>query len=811
MNTEKFERKLSAILCADVKDYSRLMRADEDETIRTVTAYRTAIAKLVEQYRGRVVDSPGDNVLAEFGSGVDAVNCAVEVQRELAERNEELSADRKMEFRIGVNLGDVVQEGERIYGDGVNIASRIEGLAEGGGICISGTVYDSIEGKLGLEFENLGEHEVKNIDKLIRVYRVLSYPGAAAHRVVKAKKAVGRTWRNVILAIAAVLILGGGALAIWHFYLRPPPVEVVTEEEMAFPLPDKPSIGVLPFVNVSGDPEQEYLSDGITEQIITTLARDPNLFVIASNSTFSYKGKPVKVQQVSRELGVRYVVEGSVQKSGDKIRITAQLIDATTGEHLWAETYDRNLKDLFDLQDDITKNVITALQVKLTRGELASLLGEGTKNLKAYLKVMKGLHHFARFNKDDNEIARQLCEEAIALDPNYASGYVLLAWTYWEEANSRWTRTPAKSLEKALELAKKAISFDEQNARPYMLLANVYAKTRQLEKAMAAQKKALSLNPGNASVNALSGLNLYNLGQFKEAIPFFKKAIRIDPKPPSWYLANLGRAYHGTGQFKEAIQVLRKAIRIDPKHPGWYLVSLGWAYFYTGQNEKAIAAFRKWVNHEPENAYAHAFLGCAFIAAGKREEADTMFGKAMSLKLAPGWFSWASCNLAIARFGTEEHEKEIKMMRELYDRMSANATVCRLFSLVLIFEGKYAEALSVAKEAVRLEEMSPSSAPDALFYEKLGLSYRMMGQYDEAIAAFKKAINIWPDYVYGHIGLTASYSLAGRMEDARAQAAEVLKINPKITLEDIAKNGYFNYKRADKERFINALRKAGLK
>ena len=339
MNTENFKRRLTAILNADVEGYSRLMRDDEDETIRTITAYRTAIAKLVEQYRGRVVDSPGDNILSEFGSSVDAVNCAVEVQRELAERNAELPENRRMLFRIGVNSGDVVEEGERIYGDGVNIASRIEGLAEGGGICISGTVYDSIEGKLGLEFENLGKHEVKNIDKLIRVYRILSYPGAAAHRVVKAKKAAGKTWRNKMIAIAAVLVIAAAAWAVWQFELRPtvPSVEPASVEKMVYPLPDKPSIAVLPFENLSDDPAQENIVDGITDAIITGLSRTPEMFVIARNSVFTYKGKPVKVKQVSEDLGVRYVLEGSVQKEGDRLRINAQLIDAIEGHHLWAE------------------------------------------------------------------------------------------------------------------------------------------------------------------------------------------------------------------------------------------------------------------------------------------------------------------------------------------------------------------------------------------------------------------------------------------------------------------------------------------
>ncbi|MBW1789709.1 MAG: adenylate/guanylate cyclase domain-containing protein, partial [Deltaproteobacteria bacterium] len=282
MNTNNLTRRLSAILSADVEGYSRLMREDEEATVRTITSYRTAMTHLIEQYRGRVVDSPGDNILAEFTSIVDGVNCAVEIQRELAERNAELPENRRMQFRIGLNLGDVLEEGERIYGDGVNIAARMETLAEAGGICISS--------KIGLEYEFLGEHDVKNINKPIRAYLVLSYPGAAAHRVVKAKKAVGKTWRNTIIAIVAVLVVGAAA-AVWHFYFRPPPIEPASLEKMALPLPDKPSIAVLPFVNMSDDPKQEYFVDGMTDDLITDLSKLSGILVIARNSTFTYKGK----------------------------------------------------------------------------------------------------------------------------------------------------------------------------------------------------------------------------------------------------------------------------------------------------------------------------------------------------------------------------------------------------------------------------------------------------------------------------------------------------------------------------------------
>jgi hypothetical protein len=271
------------------------MDDDEEATVRTLTSYRTA----VQQFRGRVVDSPGDNLLAEFTSVVDAVNSAVEIQRELAERNVELRYNRKMEFRIGINLGDVIEEEGRIYGDGINIAARVESLSEAGGICISGRAYDQVENKLGLEYEDLGEHQVKNITRPIRVYRVLSYPGAAAHRVVQAKEAVGKKWRNIVIAIAAILIVGVVAVALWNFYFRLLSVEPASVERMAFKLPDKPSIAVLPFVNMSGDPEQEYFSDGITEDLITDLSKISGFFIIARNSTFAYKGKPVKIQQVA--------------------------------------------------------------------------------------------------------------------------------------------------------------------------------------------------------------------------------------------------------------------------------------------------------------------------------------------------------------------------------------------------------------------------------------------------------------------------------------------------------------------------------
>jgi TolB-like protein/class 3 adenylate cyclase len=365
MNQEGFKRKLTAVLSADVAGYSRLMAEDETATVKTLETYREVMSTLIKQHRGRVIDSPGDNLLAEFTSVVDAVQCAVAVQKEFQARNAGLPENRRMEFRIGVNLGDVIEEGERIYGDGVNIAARLEALADPGGICISKTAFDQIETKLPLGYEFLGEQDVKNIPKPVGAYRVLMEPRVTVAEEIEKEKAVPVWRRKAILAGGAALVLVVIALAVWNFYFRPS-MEPASVERMAFPLPDKPSIAVLPFVNMSEDPKQEYFSDGLTDQIINSLTKLPHLFVIARISTFTYKGKPVKVQKVAEDLGVRYVLEGSVQRSADRVRITAQLIDAITGHHLWSERYDRELKDIFTLQDEITMKIINALQVELT-------------------------------------------------------------------------------------------------------------------------------------------------------------------------------------------------------------------------------------------------------------------------------------------------------------------------------------------------------------------------------------------------------------------------------------------------------------
>ncbi len=586
MADEGFKRKLAAILSADVEGYSRLMDDDEEATVRTLTDYRKAIADLVQQHRGRIVDTPGDNILAEFASVVDSVNCAAEIQRELAERNADLPDNRRMQFRIGVNLGDVIDEDSRIYGDGVNIAARVEAMADAGGICISGRVFDQVANKLELEYEYLGEQQVKNIRTPIRVYRLLSYPGAAAHRVVQAKETLGRRWRKMALSIAATVVVAVIGLGIWHFYFRSPAIEPASVEKMAFPLPEKPSIAVLPFDNMSDDPEQEYFSDGLVEEIITALSSVPEFFVIARNSTFTYKGKPVQVQQISEDLGVQYVLEGSVRKSGEKVRITAQLIDALKGHHLWAETYDRDIKDLFAVQEEITVKVITELREKITGSAQIRFAEPCSVNLEAYLKYLKANKHFFRLNKEDNAMARRLAEEAIALDPEYACAYSLLGGIHRMDVGLGSTSSPKRSLATAKEMVDKAIDLNPSLAGPHGVLSHIYRTMGQYEKAIATAEKAVALGPNSSLANGAMGMTLMYAGRSEEAIPFLKKTIRLDPLG-SIYVTPLGISHFLSGQHEEAIRACR-AVADKTKYFHSYLC-LAAAYSAAGREEEASA------------------------------------------------------------------------------------------------------------------------------------------------------------------------------------------------------------------------------
>jgi adenylate cyclase len=598
MATEDFKRKLTAILSADVKGYSRLMGEDEEATVRTITAHRKVITSVIEKYRGRVVDSPGDNILAEFVSVVDAVQSGVEIQEVIRAKNAELPDDRRMEFRIGINLGDVIQEGERIYGDGVNIAARVEGLADPGGICISGSAYEQIENKLALGYDYIGEHTVKNIVKPIRVYKVPTGPEILQKVIDEKRPAPG--WQRAALAVVIALVVAAGSVAIWKSF-RPstPPIEVASVEQMAFPLPDKPSIAVLPFNNLSGDPEQEYFSDGLTEEIIAALGSVPKLFVIARNSTFTYKGKPVKVQQVAEDLGVRYVLEGSVKKGGDKIRITAQLIDALSGHHLWAKRYDRSLEDIFAVQDEITKEIITAMQVKLTEGEQIRVAARGTNSLDAYLKLLQANELVNRLNIESNAMAKQMAEEAIALDPEYAWAYFVLARTHMVDVWLRSSRSPRQSTAKAMELLQKAIVLDDTFAEAHGRLGFLYSMTRQYDKSIPEAEKAVALNPNSADAHYYLGKVLSFDGRWEESVPEYKKAMRLNPIPPHNLLWSLGLSYAFTGQYEEAITWCEKAVRQAPNSLLDRMI-MAVVYSFSGRDEEARAEAAEVLRIQPK-------------------------------------------------------------------------------------------------------------------------------------------------------------------------------------------------------------------
>ena len=570
MAQEGFKRKLAAILSADVEGYSRLMDDDEEATVRTLNVYRNLMAKLIQQYRGRVVDTTGDNLMAEFTSAVDAVNCAVEVQRELAELNTELPYERKMEFRIGVNVGDVIEEENRIYGDGVNIAARIEGLSDAGGICISGRVYDHVENKLDLKYDFLGEQEVKNIAKPVRAYRVLSHPGAAAHRVVEAKKAVGKIWRNITISIGVILILVAGGVSIWHFYWRSesPQTETAVKQKPELALPDKPSVAVLPFDNMGGDREQEYFSDGMTDDLITDLSKVSGLFVIARNSVFTYKGKPVKVQQVAQELGVRYVLEGSVRRAGDQVRINAQLIDATTGHHLWAARYDGYFGDVFALQDRITGEIVAALSVKLTADEKEQVARKYTDDTSAYDEFLQGRAHYVRRTPGDYAEAVSCFEKAVELDPNYGQAYAALSLTYWESAHNLWNYNLGVSWVEAHNRAEKYVEMAMRNpsALAYQAASRLHVDRQQHETAIALAQRALALDPNDANSYLAIAYALIYAGRPQEALGFVEKAMRLDPHYPDYYLFILGLAHFHLDQYEEAVTLFEKALKLNPEN-----------------------------------------------------------------------------------------------------------------------------------------------------------------------------------------------------------------------------------------------------
>jgi adenylate cyclase len=612
MTTQEIKRKLTAILSADVKGYSRLMGEDEKGTVRTLNAYKEVMTGLIQHHRGRVVDATGDNLMAEFASVVDAVECAVEIQKELKIRNAELTENRRMEFRIGINLGDVIEEEGRIYGDGVNIAARIESLSDAGGVCISGTAFDHVKNKLNLGYKYLGEQTVKNILEPVRAYRVLMEPDVAG-KVIGEKKVKPKQWVKAVLVAVVVLIVVAVAFAIWRFYLRPtPPIEVASKEKMAFQLPNKPSIAVLPFTNMSGDPKQEFFSDGLSEDIINALVRWPPISVIPRASSFIYKGKSVDVKQVGREMRVQYVLEGSVRREGNRVRITVQLIDATTLQHLFSERYEREMKDIFAIQDEITMKVLTAMRVSLSGQGVPSSRSKGTKNIEAYLKLLQAEAALQTVNRASQAQTRRLAEQAIALDPWYGRAYSMLAAAIGNEfALGVYERNPREALERAMMLAHKGAQLDDSLEFGHTILGVMALHNRDYEKAIAEEERAVALAPNSVPAHYMLGYSLCCAGRNEEAIPILKKAVAMSPIPPPRALRLLCIASRKARRYEEAVAVCRQSLQ-----------------------------------HEPNDVLAHLTLGATFVEMEKMEEARAEITEVLridpryTVELVPRSFPW---------------------------------------------------------------------------------------------------------------------------------------------------------------------------
>ncbi|MBW2282127.1 MAG: adenylate/guanylate cyclase domain-containing protein [Deltaproteobacteria bacterium] len=609
MDPEDVERRLAAILSADVAGYSRLMAADEAATVRTISAYREEIGVLIRQNGGRLVDFTGDNFLAEFNSAVHALDCAVEVQRVIEARNANLDPARRMQFRIGAHVGDVRVEGERIYGDGINVAARLQALAEPGGICVSETVREQTRGRLGLGFEDLGAQEVKNIPEPVRVHRVRVDGEARAASRQPRRRGVAVAGLAVLLAVVA------GAVAGWRWLGadRGTGEDAPTPSELTVPgFSGRPAIAVLAFDNLSDDPEQEYFADGIAEDLISRLSAWRRLPVIARNSSFVYKGSAVDVKQVSRELGVRYVVEGSVRRAGNKVRITAQLIDATTGHHVWAQTYDREMNDIFALQDEISLAIASAINPEIQSWEWQRAARVEPQSLDAWDRVQQGWWYLTRLTAIDNARARELFLSATDLDPMLAPAWTGLAWTHYNDLFF-WLRTEQQSGREMLRAAQRAVALDPQD--PLALLARAAASGMRgdLEAMRADTSRALEQNPSEPMAHYWTAVVLTGSGRPDEAISQLELAMRLSPRDPWFFLflESTGSAHFSAGRYAKAVEWTERSLRRRPDY-AYGQVTRAASYAQLGRLEEARSAVRVLLAAQPHTTLTSIRASYAF-------------------------------------------------------------------------------------------------------------------------------------------------------------------------------------------------------
>jgi len=733
MATEGYKRKVSAILSADVVGYSLLMEEDEVATIRTIESYRKTISALIQKHNGRVVDSPGDNLLSEFAGVVDAVQCAVEIQNIIKAKNADLPEARRMEFRIGINLGDVIEEGGRIYGESINIAARIEGLADPEGICISGSAYEQIKSKLALGYEDLGEHWVKNISKPVQVYRI---PMEPLH---------------------------------------------VTEsgKDKAVSPPEKPSIAVLPFVNMSSDPGQDYFSDGITEEIIAKLSMNSMLTVIARNPTFYYKGKPVKVRQVGQELVVRYVVEGSVRKTDHRIHITAQLIDATTGSHLWAKTYDSELKDIFSLQDDIAQQIVASVGAGDIVAELSRVRRIAPENLMAIDSFWRARELYFQRNKEANNKARGFCERAIDLDPNLTEAYEMMGATHLMDYLSGWNPKPQDALDRVYKFAQKALSLDTYSAGAHDLLAFIYAFRNQKDRAIAAIERAIAIAPNADNLYADMAHILTLLGRQEEAIRSVRKAMHLNPHYPAYYITHLCAAYRMMGQYEEAIALLKKAPSC----------SSDWIYTYA---EMARNYCQLWITQK-SNDPEILDEALDIVQKGIALDGSSIAGQIM---------------LNIIYLWKKQYDQAISKAENIIAITPKDGLIHPKVAGVLNHMGRSEESIELLEKTTQFFSIFPVE-----YLMELGRAYRLIGQREKAVEMQRQIFTLNPGHGMAyltHLELAILYSELGLESEAKTETIEILKLVPNFSVKVYGQRAPYKDPTLA-ELDMAALRGAGLK
>jgi len=597
---ERVERKLAAILAADVAGYSRLMGADEEGTLARLKAHRRElIDPKINEHHGRIVKTTGDGILIEFPSAVEAVRCAIEVQRGMVTRNAGVPPDKQLQFRVGINLGDIIVEGKDIYGDGVNVAARLEALAEPGGICVSRGVRDPIRDKLPFEFSDLGERTVKNITRPIEVFGLAAKDVAALPEITSAPWVSPPHRLGVVMVVVSLVVIATAAAWWWHDRKSDSAPSVAASEQMAHPearpLSERPTIAILPFVTLSAAASDDYIGDGLTEDIIAALGRFSDLSVLARNAVFPYKGKSLRPADIGRELGARYLVEGTIRRTPERIRVSVQLTDAAKGTLLWSTQYDVEPKDVFSVQDDITRRITGALAVSLTRLEQARAAAKPPSSLEAYDLVLRGRELTGRQSRSANAQARDLFQRAIDLDPAYAAAYVGLGFVNRYSVIHGWTADPVEALQRAESLATKAISLDDSNAGAHALLGAVYLQFGQHERAINELQRALDLNPSDADTYGRLGSALLFTGQIEESIKANETALHFDPNPDIDYLWNLGTAYFLADRSADAARTLEWLLARNPNHT-FGQVMIAAVYAQAGRQEdadRAAAAVRR--------------------------------------------------------------------------------------------------------------------------------------------------------------------------------------------------------------------------